>query len=458
MILLQHISDLPQKSSRQTVSRYLGLGLEKLDRDLYHPEKAYDQLAATGVKAVRIQSGWTKTEKTEGVYDFLWLDEIVDSLLSRGMEPWICLCYGNPVYTPAAVDAFGAVAYPPVRTERERTAWVNYVLAVVGRYQGRVKMYEIWNEPEWLWKYGNDPVAYGEFALMTAKAIKEAYPETYILSGALTNLDPAWADKMLSTGLDRYTDGVSYHRYSTQVETLLEEIPKFQAMLKEHGINDLINGESGCQSAPNGAGALADGAWQEDIQAKLILRRAQVDMMTGLKLSSLFTSIDIPEALLDVTGEAYFGILKNNYDEAGKINWTFTEKPSYYAYSNFVSFIDGDFSLTDTDITFQPIYSPRLFCKDEDGSDFILQSLVRPTGEKALLYYKPTNIMTTSFASTASFTLRGFKGEARLLDLLTGKIYALDEKHLTVEGDRYSFRNLPVQDYPLVLTFGDFVR
>ena len=46
----------------------LGIGFEKLDRDAFEPEKAYDKLANIGVKWVRIQSGWQKTERVKGCF------------------------------------------------------------------------------------------------------------------------------------------------------------------------------------------------------------------------------------------------------------------------------------------------------------------------------------------------------------------------------------------------------
>jgi hypothetical protein len=62
------------KSAGESDAWRIGVGLEKLDRDLYDPEKCYDDLAAVGAKWVRIQSGWCRTEKVKGVYDFTWLD------------------------------------------------------------------------------------------------------------------------------------------------------------------------------------------------------------------------------------------------------------------------------------------------------------------------------------------------------------------------------------------------
>ena len=60
----------------------LGLGMECLDRDLWEWKPAFSLIKNLGAKIVRLQSGWQKTEKEEGKYDFLWLDEIVDALIN----------------------------------------------------------------------------------------------------------------------------------------------------------------------------------------------------------------------------------------------------------------------------------------------------------------------------------------------------------------------------------------
>ena len=87
---------------------------------MFNPEKAYDKLAMIGAKWVRIQSGWERTEQEKGVYDFEWLDSIVDNLLERGLVPWINLVYGNGLYDDDAAKVFGAVGCPPVKKRRSK--------------------------------------------------------------------------------------------------------------------------------------------------------------------------------------------------------------------------------------------------------------------------------------------------------------------------------------------------
>ena len=84
---MQKIGTLPLRSAAQVGPSRIGIGFEKLDRKVFEPEKAYDLVAATGVHYVRLQSGWQRTETEKGKYDFAWLDDIVDQIIARGMEP-----------------------------------------------------------------------------------------------------------------------------------------------------------------------------------------------------------------------------------------------------------------------------------------------------------------------------------------------------------------------------------
>lgn len=116
---LKKIGKIKTYNSDEISFMKFGIGLEKLDRNMFEPKQTYEPLQKSGVKYVRLQSGWQRTEKTKGVYDFGWLDEVVDELVSRGMVPWLCLCYGNELYTEAAKKQFGAVGVPPIFADEE---------------------------------------------------------------------------------------------------------------------------------------------------------------------------------------------------------------------------------------------------------------------------------------------------------------------------------------------------
>ena len=85
------IGKIKPKSSNEIESSIFGIGFEKLDRKVFEPNCAYDKIALLGVKHARVQSGWMRTENERGVYNFEWLDDIINNLLSRGIKPWLSL-------------------------------------------------------------------------------------------------------------------------------------------------------------------------------------------------------------------------------------------------------------------------------------------------------------------------------------------------------------------------------
>ena len=99
---LRPLGELPATTGRDVRRSFVGIGYETLDRDTFDPELTYTPMAETGVKWARVQTGWLKCEKEKGVYDFGWLDRVVNALLAVGIRPWFSVSFGNPLYTPVA--------------------------------------------------------------------------------------------------------------------------------------------------------------------------------------------------------------------------------------------------------------------------------------------------------------------------------------------------------------------
>ena len=243
MFRLTRIGSIHNVTSREVTESPLGLGFEKLDRDIFDPSVAYDYVAATGIKWARIQSGWARTEKQPGVYDFAWLDAVVDNLISCGCRPWICLCYGNGLYDANAARIFGATGCPPIDTDEQRTAWHRYVVATVSRYRGRVEHFEIWNEPDGgTWKrfdadgqlirvFGTEDKGreYGEFCNATMDAISEGNPDAKVLVGSMCTSSLPWLTGVASTGCLKDAWGFTYHCYTVDEAENAERIRMLRA-------------------------------------------------------------------------------------------------------------------------------------------------------------------------------------------------------------------------------------
>ena len=464
------IGKIKPKSSNEIESSIFGIGFEKLDRKVFEPNCAYDKIALLGVKHARVQSGWMRTENERGVYNFEWLDDIINNLLSRGIKPWLSLSYGNPLYTPKAKEVFGGVGCPPIKTEKEKQAWVNYCTALAEHYKGRVIEFEIWNEPDGdhCWKFGASGSEYGELTVLSAKAIKSVIPDARIIGGALGSRECiGWLYDAFSQGMADYLYAISYHDYCEKETRSTEFNRVLRAIVDEFNPNiKLIQGETGCPSFSEGFGALCYGKWTEKKQAKLLLRRVITEVKNGVDKISWFTAVDMIEALNGVVGDkksyldyGYFGVLGAEFDEDGNSVGNYRFKPSFYAYQNLISAL-SDATLTNLPIVFHwSEYSMRPNQMTEEYNGLLTASFKRDNGSKAFIYWKPTNVLTTEFESICSVILPPFFKDIKLVDLLTGEVFTLPDKIIETYPDKsIKINTLPVFDHPLMLTFGDFVE
>ncbi len=463
------IGMVPPVSAREAGDTTWGLGFEKLDRAVFDPEKAYDKVAELGVRHIRIQSGWARTEKVEGVYEFGWLDDIVDNLVRRGLEPWICLCYGNGLYDEAAREVFGAVGCPPIRTEQQRRAWHNYVAALTARYRGRVSRFEIWNEPDgtWCWKHGVSGTEYGEFAKATAAAIREGNPDAEVIGGALCLYKFDWLTEMLETGAAECFDAISYHGYTTNEFQGIDNVRRLKSLsLRYNPKLRFIQGETGTQSREGGAGALHDGAWTPEKQAKFLARILLVHLAEGVEINSYFSCLDMIEALNGKVGEkasyldyGYFGVLGAEFDEEGRSTGEYLPKPSYRTLQTLASIFRGEMTAEELPVRLLTgLRSPRLLRNDDQEKSELLTFGCRKRQGAGFVYWKPVELLTTTYASTVSLEIAGVEGVPVLVDLLDGSIYAIPESAIETTGKNCRrLLHLPLRDYPLLLSFGRFI-
>jgi hypothetical protein len=469
------IGQITPRPSLQATSPRLGIGFEKLDRAVFDPEKAYDKIAPIGVKHVRIVSGWQRTEKQKGVYDFAWLDSIVNNLLQRGMSPWICLLYGNELYTPDAAKVFGAVGVPPLNSPEAKQAWLNYIRAIATHFKGRVSLYEIWNEPDGLhcWKHGVNPLEYADFAIATSKTLRAADPSATIAGGVIHILkDLSFTTALLNAGLANHIDAFTYHCYAISEITYQKEITALKALI--HSYNPaikLINGESGTQSRPDGMGALKGKTWTPRKQAKWLLRHMITDLSLDIEFTSYFSSLDMIEALNGKVGDkasyldyGYFGVLAADFDPDGKSTGDYTPKPAFYALQNLCAAITSDVTLTPLPIRIiSGITGPSGVEPGVETTGAALQyhGFRKPNGSAALAIWNATDLLTTEYDGSFSFAYANLPKPIRIVDLLTGNVFDIpDSLHSPSKYAKNAgtLKNLPLKDHPILITFGDFLN
>ncbi len=466
---LNKIGCVISKSAAEVDKSKLGIGFEKLDRAVFDPNKAYDKVAQLGVKWIRLQSGWARTEKEKGVYDFSWLDEIVDNLIRRGLKPWMCLAYGNGLYTPEANKVFGAVGCPPIGTDEEQAAWNRYVFALAEHYAGRVEHFEVWNEPNWFWthialEHQPDGTEYGAFVIRTAQAVKRANPNAKVIGGVESVGDITFINKAFQTGMGEYIDFFSYHIYTPLDKKYIDRQKLIRGMVDLYNpAIQLIQGETGAPSRSDGHGEISDGAWTQEKQAKVYARHAVTDMASEVAFSSYFSCMDMVEALGDDVNNkksyqdyGYFGILAAEFDENGFASGNYTPKLSYKALQTIASVFADEVEPVQLPFAIKPLESRRNIGMDI-SDNVMTYGFKKPNGSYGFAYWYSSNVMTGSFSATISFET-GIHGKPKLVDLLNGSVYQLPESMVIQKDGVTILKNIPINDYPLLLTFGSFLE
>lgn len=468
------IGDVQAYMSKDVKHSRVGVGFEKLDRAVFDPEKAYDHVANLGVKWVRLQSGWQRTETAPGEYHFEWLDSIVDNLLARSVEPWVCLCYGNQIYDQQAAERFGGVGCPP-NTPEELPVWLAYVKETVKHFEGRVTWWEIWNEPDcsYSWRYNINMVEYGIFALETAKAIREASPNAKVILGAFAGSAMQQVKACFDQGVADFVDAVSFHIYSGNEMADDARISNLKKIMKLYNPKlELIQGEGGCQSRHDGAGALAGQHWTQEKQAKSLARHMLSQLAYDCKFSSYFSCMDMIEALNGKVGDkasymdyGYFGVVGADFDENGIASGEYTPKPSFRSLQVISSLLREDFEVVD-DIPYLYVDSPNnrfgggYTGAQNDGVNVYTAFFRKPNGSVGMTFWAQTQMLRQTYEGSVTIRIMNVpKSKCCLVDVVDGSIYELNPADCNFDdaAGTVLLKNVPCFDRPMMLCFGEFL-
>lgn len=218
------------------------------------PEPTNTLLAAEalGARWVRLHDfgdfcHWRVVEPEKGRFE--WRDAEIDELRSRGFSilanlghppPWA----GRP--HPAAQDHGSWTSAPP----REMAEWENYVLRTVEHFRGRIRHWEVWNEPCWHTFFSGTPEEYAELLKVAYRTIKRADPQAVVIGGCFSSHAREWTQRVLAQdGLD-FMDALSYHVYWSPAVTepaapgeptfIEQEVRHFQDLMHERGTSKPI--------------------------------------------------------------------------------------------------------------------------------------------------------------------------------------------------------------------------
>ncbi|MBC7234886.1 MAG: cellulase family glycosylhydrolase [Chloroflexi bacterium] len=192
------LTRFPPQTAPFTPMRHTGLSpygvntfLEQ-EADPLKVEQSLQLIADAGFHWIRQEFPWEDIEiSAKGdFWDHKWnvsawekYDRIVALAEAHGLEI-IARLDNPPAWSRSVGNAEGWSMAPPDRYED----FGDFVYAVVSRYRGRIRYYQIWNEPNIYPEWGDqpaDPAAYVELLRMAYRRAKEADPNAVIIAAGL---------------------------------------------------------------------------------------------------------------------------------------------------------------------------------------------------------------------------------------------------------------------------------
>jgi hypothetical protein len=428
----------------------ISIGAETMDRDFVDFESIRDHIGPLGAKQVRLQAGWAKCEPEPGVYDFGWLDEIIDSVISDGVEPWLQASYGNPVYEGGG----GSSLHGGFPTSAEAlAAWDRWVYQLSRRYRSRVIRWEIWNEPDLL--PGDTAEEYTRLFVRTARIIRSQIPEAHISALALAipgeeGYTRAFFTSLREQGALDLVDDVSFHGYLPNPDIAYDDVdvehgrrgtvlPLMRTVREFSPRITIRQGEQGCPSTET-VGALRGYNWTELMQAKWALRRLLTDIGHG-----------VPSCYFSIIDMFYLDSHKNPWDGkntkgliAANADLSFAyRKPAYRAVQSLTAVFDSTLKL-----------DPGFVWSTELNDRISLYGFRQEhSGYSAVVYWKSAEMPCDSNeVATVPLDFLACRFDCPVLvDVLTGTVHELPDDAWSRAGSTARFTTLPIYDSPVLV-------
>ena len=170
-----------------------------------------------GLGWIKHQIVWKDFEPSRGNINWDDIDALVNSCHDAGLNVLLSVVKA-PAWARGA-NADLTVDGPPANPQD----LADFMGAMAGRYKGKVQAYEVWNEQNLHYEWGNEALDANRYVQLLAaayRAIKAQDPDAIVVSGAPTPCgdnppvavdDLTYLERMYQAGLKNYCDAVGVH-------------------------------------------------------------------------------------------------------------------------------------------------------------------------------------------------------------------------------------------------------
>lgn len=231
---------------------------------------------------------------------------------------------------------------------------------------------------------------------------------------------------------------MTYHGYALNPDTSYPKIEEMRKLVWSYSPTIVfMQGENGAPSTAKPIGALREVDWSELTQAKWDLRRMLGDHGRGIT-TNLFTISDIHYAAGDpMVGINTKGLLETNPDK------TIKRPKLAYKVAQYV------FSLFDSQIELLPTVKPTT---NQETINAFTYRHKKNNGRLITLWSTEARPAEEYTPKPTTVTVEGQFKQPVFVDLITGKIYEIPKANWSKQGNTFTFTNIPVPDYPVLIT------
>lgn len=191
-------------------------------RSLVNARRDLEVARDAGAKSLRIAFGWDAMEPAPGRYDWSFWDDFIREAQAARIQliPYVC-------YTPrwAAQDQGPDFWRSPPRDPAD---FARFVEALVRRYRGSMRTWELWNEPDNRAYWLGSPAEFAEMIRLGSAAVRRADPEAKVVLGGIAGEVDFLAALLVQERIGAAVDIINIHSYfETWHPNPIEQLPNY---------------------------------------------------------------------------------------------------------------------------------------------------------------------------------------------------------------------------------------